>query len=102
MEGIEKEVQQLLAPGPPRTHRHSDSSGSIGSSRSASTREDGHRLGSTRSNAQRARSQLLERDVARLFTEKVEIFTKLEYTQVDLLFSGIALSVEVRACISQW
>lgn len=82
VERLEGEVQQLLITGPPRTHRHTDSSGSIGSSRSTSTREESHRGGGSRSNAQRARSQLLERDVARLFTEKVEVFTKLEYTQV--------------------
>jgi hypothetical protein len=41
------------------------------------------------SNRSNARSQLLERDVARLFTEKVEIFTKLEYNQVSLPGSNI-------------
>lgn len=96
-------MQQLLPSGPPRTHRRSDSSGSIGSSRSASVREDGHRVLSTRANA---RSQLLERDVARLFTEKVEIFTKLEYTQVclsethlDLEFKSLSVCLQVESTI---
>jgi hypothetical protein len=36
----------------------------------------------------RARNQLLERDVAKLFTERVEIFTKLEFNQVNITVQG--------------
>ncbi|KAJ0051669.1 hypothetical protein Pint_00870 [Pistacia integerrima] len=36
----------------------------------------------SRSNTQRARSQLLETHLAKLFKQKVEIFTKVEYTQI--------------------
>jgi len=89
VEILEGEVQQLLDPGSTRTHRHTDSSGSIGSSRSASTREDGYSGTSHRSNmSHRARNQLLERDVAKLFTERVEIFTKLEFNQVNITVPG--------------
>ncbi|KAG0580912.1 hypothetical protein KC19_4G210000 [Ceratodon purpureus] len=91
VERLQAETQQLLPPGPHRTHRRSDSSGSIGSSRSASLREDGHRLVSSRSNA---RSQLLERDVARLFTEKVEIFTKLEYNQPWVISTVVKMTLK--------
>ncbi|XP_024390058.1 vacuolar protein sorting-associated protein 51 homolog [Physcomitrium patens] len=91
VERIQIEVKQLLPPGPRRTHRHSDSSGSIGSTRSASIREDGHRVASSRSNA---RSQLLERDVARLFTEKVEIFTKLEYNQPWVISTVVKMTLK--------
>lgn len=37
----------------------------------------------SKSNTQRARSQLLETHLAKLFKQKVEIFTKVEFTQVS-------------------
>jgi len=77
LEVIVKEVKQILPQGR-RKHRRTDSNGSSASSRSNPLREE--KLG--RSNTQRARSQLLETHLAKLFKQKVEIFTKVEYTQV--------------------
>jgi hypothetical protein len=77
LEVIGNEVKQILPQGI-RKHRRTDSNGSSVSSRSNPLREE--KLG--RSNTQRARSQLLETHLAKLFKQKVEIFTKIEYTQV--------------------
>lgn len=57
------EVKQVLDPGTSRTHRRSDSTGSTSSSRSNPMREDRSNRSSL---SQRARSRLLERDVAKL------------------------------------
>lgn len=70
-------MKQILPQGV-RKHRRSESNGSTASSRSNPLREDKM----TRSNTQRARSQLLETHLAKLFKQKVEIFTKVEFTQV--------------------
>ncbi|KAG2402532.1 Vacuolar protein [Vigna angularis] len=89
LEGIVKEVKQILPQGR-RKHRRTDSNGSSASSRSNPLREE--KLG--RSNTQRARSQLLETHLAKLFKQKVEIFNKVEYTQesvVTTLFLRIPL-----------
>lgn len=76
---MEREVKQMLPGGVSRKHGRSDSAGStVSSARSSSLRED--KL--SRSHTQRARSQLLESHLAKLFKQKMEIFTKLEYTQV--------------------
>lgn len=85
LEVIHNEVKQILPQGI-RKHRRTDSNGSSVSSRSNPLREE--KLG--RSNTQRARSQLLETHLAKLFKQKVEIFTKIEYTQV---LSGIILVI---------
>lgn len=77
LEAIVNEVKQILPRGI-RKHHRTDSNGSSVSSRSNPLREE--KLG--RSNTQRARSQLLETHLAKLFKQKVEIFTKVEYTQV--------------------
>lgn len=76
---MEVEVQQVLVRGSTQKHRHSDSTGSTNSSRSNRIRDDR----SSRLSTQRARNRLLESHVAKLFKQKVEIFTKLEYTQVQ-------------------
>lgn len=68
----------MLPEGIQRKHRRSDSSGSTISSRSNPLRDD--RM--VRSNTQQARSQLLESHLAKLFKQKMEIFTKVEHTQV--------------------
>lgn len=78
MEAVGAEVKQILPHGAIRKHRRSDSNGSTTSSRSNPMREDKI----SRSNTQRARSQLLETHLAKLFKQKMEIFTKIEYTQV--------------------
>ncbi|WJX19843.1 Vacuolar protein sorting-associated protein 51 [Trifolium repens] len=80
LEVIGKEVKQILPQGI-RKHRRTDSNGSSVSSRSNPLREE--KLG--RSNTQRARSQLLETHLAKLFKQKVEIFTKIEYTQESVV-----------------
>jgi len=74
------EVKQIL-PQDLTKHRRADSNGSSASSRSNSFREEKEKL--SRSNIQKGRSQqLLETHLAKLFKQKVEIFTKVEYTQV--------------------
>ncbi|KAK9101730.1 hypothetical protein Sjap_018984 [Stephania japonica] len=86
---IGTEVQQILPHGI-RKHRRSDSNGSTASSRSNPIRED--RI--TRSNAQRARSQLLETHLAKLFKQKMEIFTKVDYTQESVISTIMKLCLK--------
>ncbi|KAH7279278.1 hypothetical protein KP509_37G013400 [Ceratopteris richardii] len=88
---MSREVKQLLDPGTVRTHGRSDSTGSAGSSRSNPLREE--RSGRT-SVSQRARSRLLERDIAKLFKQKIEIFTKLEFTQTSVISTVIKLCLK--------
>nr|ATG70778.1 VPS51 unhinged vacuolar protein sorting 51 [Cupressus gigantea] len=78
---MEVEVQQVLVRGSTQKHRRSDSTGSTNSSRSNRIRDDR----SSRLSTQRARNRLLESHVAKLFKQKVEIFTKLEYTQESVI-----------------
>ncbi|KAL2236589.1 UNVERIFIED_CONTAM: Vacuolar protein sorting-associated protein 51 [Sesamum indicum] len=75
---IGTEVKQLLPQSLHHKHRRTNSNGSTASSRSSTLRDD--KL--IRSNIQKARSQLLESHLAKLFKQKMEIFTKLEHTQV--------------------
>ncbi|KAL0391180.1 UNVERIFIED_CONTAM: Vacuolar protein sorting-associated protein 51 [Sesamum calycinum] len=75
---IGTEVKQLLPQSLHHKHRRTNSNGSTASSRSSTLRDD--KL--SRSNIQKARSQLLESHLAKLFKQKMEIFTKLEHTQV--------------------
>ncbi|KAJ7541180.1 hypothetical protein O6H91_10G049200 [Diphasiastrum complanatum] len=91
VEAIEAEVQQVLEPGIVRMHRRSDSTGSAGSTRSNTTREDRN---SRSSISQRVRSRLLERDVAKLFKQRIEIFTKPEYTQVSVISTIIKMCLK--------
>ncbi|URE29427.1 Dor1-like family [Musa troglodytarum] len=81
LEAVGIEVRQILPQGLVRRHRHSDSTGSTNSSRSNATRED--KL--TRTNTQRVRSQFLESHLAKLFEQKMEIFTKVQYTQESVI-----------------
>ncbi|KAE8009362.1 hypothetical protein FH972_005802 [Carpinus fangiana] len=89
LEAIEREVKQILPQGL-RRHRRNDSNGSTTSSRSNPLREE--RL--SRSNTQRARSQLLETHLAKLFKQKVEIFTKVEYTQESVVTTVVKLCLK--------
>lgn len=89
LEAIECEVKQILPQGL-RRHRRNDSNGSTTSSRSNPLREE--RL--SRSNTQRARSQLLETHLAKLFKQKVEIFTKVEYTQESVVTTVVKLCLK--------
>jgi len=87
--GVVSEVKQIL-PGLIRRHRHSDSTGSTTSSRSNPMREDML----NRSNTNRARSQFLENHLAKLFEQKMEIFTKVEYTQESVISTVLKLCLK--------
>lgn len=78
LKAIGAEARQILPQNHLRKHRRADSNGSTTSSRSNPLRDD--RM--SRSNTQRARSHLLESHLAKLFKQKMEIFTKVEFTQV--------------------
>ncbi|KAH7863328.1 hypothetical protein Vadar_016148 [Vaccinium darrowii] len=81
LEAIGTEVKQILPQGLHRKHRRTDSNGSTTSSRSNPLRDD--RM--IRSSTQRGRSQLLETHLAKLFKQKMEIFTKVEHTQESVI-----------------
>ncbi|PQQ13923.1 vacuolar protein sorting-associated protein 51 homolog [Prunus yedoensis var. nudiflora] len=89
LEVIRSEVKQILPEGI-RRHRRADSNGSTASSRSNPLREE--KL--SRSNTQRARSQLLETHLAKLFKQKVEIFTKVEFTQESVVTTLVKLCLK--------
>ncbi|XP_010679379.2 vacuolar protein sorting-associated protein 51 homolog [Beta vulgaris subsp. vulgaris] len=93
LEGVLSEVKQLLPEGPTRKHRRADSmsNGSTTSSRSNPLRDD--RL-LARSNTQKARSQLLETHLAKLFKQKMEIFTKVDATQDSVLTTIVKLCLK--------
>ncbi|KAL8522713.1 hypothetical protein ACS0TY_012884 [Phlomoides rotata] len=84
------EVKQILPQGLNHKHRRTNSNGSTTSSRSNPLRDD--KL--NRSNTQRARSQLLESHLAKLFKQKMEIFTKVEHTQESVLTTIVKLSLK--------
>ncbi|XP_047310599.1 vacuolar protein sorting-associated protein 51 homolog [Impatiens glandulifera] len=84
------EVKQILPQGLKRKHRRTDSNGSTASSRSNPLRDDKI----TRSNTQKARSQLLETHLAKLFKQKMEIFTKVEHTQDSVLTTILKLCLK--------
>lgn len=90
LKGIADEVKQILPQGLQRRHHRTDSNGSTTSSRSNPLRED--KL--SRSSTQKARSQLLETHLAKLFKQKVEIFTKVEYTQESVITTIVKLSLK--------
>ncbi|KAK4738007.1 hypothetical protein R3W88_001704 [Solanum pinnatisectum] len=87
LDTILNEVKQILPEGLQPKHRRTDSNGSTTSSRSNPLRDD--RL--VRSNTQKARSQLLESHLAKLFKQKMEIFTKVEHTQESVITTIIKL-----------
>lgn len=90
LEAIRTEVKQILPQGLHRKHHRTDSNGSTTSSRSNPLRDDKI----TRSNTQRARSQLLESHLAKLFKQKMEIFTKVEYTQESVVTTVVKLCLK--------
>ncbi|KAL6978310.1 Vacuolar protein sorting-associated protein 51 [Sarracenia purpurea var. burkii] len=90
LETIGTEVKQVLPGGLHRRHRRADSNGSTTSSRSNPLRDD--RI--IRSHAQRARSQLLETHLAKLFKQKMEIFTKVEHTQDSVVTTIVKLCLK--------
>ncbi|KAH0451037.1 hypothetical protein IEQ34_021729 [Dendrobium chrysotoxum] len=90
LDGVVAEVRQVLQRGLTRRHRRSDSNGSTNSSRSNPLREDKF----SRSNTQRAKSQFLESHLAKLFEQKMEIFTKVEYTQESVVSTVVKLCLK--------
>ncbi|MCD9638523.1 Vacuolar protein sorting-associated protein 51 [Datura stramonium] len=90
LDSIFKEVKGILPEGLKRKHRRTDSSGSTTSSRSNPLRDD--RM--VRSNTQKARSQLLESHLAKLFKQKMEIFTKVEHTQESVITTIVKLCLK--------
>ncbi|GFZ13797.1 Vps51/Vps67 family (components of vesicular transport) protein [Actinidia rufa] len=90
LEAIGTEVKQILPQGLHRNHRRTDSNGSTNSSRSNPLRDDKI----LRSNTQRARSQLLETHLAKLFKQKMEIFTKVEHTQESVVTTIVKLCLK--------
>eukprot|EP00262_Sarcandra_glabra_P003248 TRINITY_DN1386_c0_g1_i1.p1 TRINITY_DN1386_c0_g1~~TRINITY_DN1386_c0_g1_i1.p1 ORF type:complete len:232 (-),score=32.32 TRINITY_DN1386_c0_g1_i1:75-713(-) len=90
LEAIGTELGQIFPRGLIRRHRRSDSTGSTTSSRSNPMRDD--RI--SRTNTQRARSQLLESHLAKLFKQKMEIFTKVEYTHESVLSNIVKLCLK--------
>ncbi|KAI7731600.1 hypothetical protein M8C21_000472 [Ambrosia artemisiifolia] len=77
---VGSEVKQILPQGLTRRHSRTESNGSTSSSRSNQLRDN-------RSNTNRARSQLLETHLAKLFKQKMEIFTKIEHTQESVVMT---------------
>ncbi|KAF5811040.1 putative vacuolar protein sorting-associated protein [Helianthus annuus] len=77
---VGSEVKQILPQGLTRRHSRTESNGSTSSSRSNPLRDN-------RSNTNRARSQLLETHLAKLFKQKMEIFTKVEHTQESVVMT---------------
>ncbi|KAJ6940825.1 hypothetical protein NC651_006839 [Populus alba x Populus x berolinensis] len=90
LEAVGTEAKQILPHGVLRKHRRSESNGSSASSRSNSLRDDKM----SRSNTHRARSQLLEKHLAKLFKQKVEIFTKTEYTRESVVTTVVKLCLK--------
>ncbi|XP_010519952.1 PREDICTED: vacuolar protein sorting-associated protein 51 homolog [Tarenaya hassleriana] len=89
---IGKQVKQILPQGTFRKHRRSDSNGSNTTTSSRSNPLQNDRM--ARSNSQRARSQLFETHLAKLFKQKVEIFTKVEFTQESVVTTIVKLSLK--------
>ncbi|RWR94284.1 vacuolar protein sorting-associated protein 51 [Cinnamomum micranthum f. kanehirae] len=90
LEAVRTEVIQNLPHGVVRKHHRSESTGSTTSSRSNPMRDDKM----TRSNTQRGRSQLLESHLAKLFKQKMEIFTKVEHTQESVVSTIVKLCLK--------
>jgi hypothetical protein len=90
LEAIGLEVKQILPQGLQRKHHRAESTGSGTSSRSNPLRDD--KL--TRSNTHKARSQLLETHLAKLFKQKMEIFTKVEHTQESVITTIVKLCLK--------
>lgn len=91
LEGVLSEVKQILPQGATRKHRRADSTGSTASSRSNPLRDD---RSLSRSNTQKARSQLLETHLAKLFKQKMEIFTKVDSTQDSVVTTIVKLCLK--------
>ncbi|ESQ37854.1 hypothetical protein EUTSA_v10028443mg [Eutrema salsugineum] len=92
LEEVGKEVKQILPQGTFRKHKRSDSNGSNTTTSSRSNTLHNDKM--ARSNSQRARSQLFETHLAKLFKQKVEIFTKVEFTQESVVTTTVKLCLK--------
>ncbi|XP_010422649.1 PREDICTED: vacuolar protein sorting-associated protein 51 homolog [Camelina sativa] len=92
LEEVGKEVKQVLPQGTFRKHKRTDSNGSNTTTSSRSNTLHNDKM--TRSNSQRARSQLFETHLAKLFKQKVEIFTKVEFTQESVVTTTVKLCLK--------
>ncbi|CAN8308731.1 unnamed protein product [Cochlearia groenlandica] len=92
LEEVGKEVKQILPQGTFRKHKRSDSNGSNTTTSSLSNTFHNDKM--ARSNSQRARSQLFETHLAKLFKQKVEIFTKVEFTQESVVTTAVKLCLK--------
>eukprot|EP00850_Spirogloea_muscicola_P023876 SM000399S14702 [mRNA] locus=s399:17632:22948:- [translate_table: standard] len=98
---MEDDVQQLLEPGPRRLHSNSRATGDNSAGSSVRTREgerwrdvgDGRERGEAEGGS-RARTKLLERDVAKLFAQKLELFKKLEDNQASVVSTVVKLGLK--------
>ncbi|XP_058740452.1 vacuolar protein sorting-associated protein 51 homolog [Vicia villosa] len=87
------EVKEILPHGMQKQHHRVDSNGSSNLSLSRSNSIPEEIL--SRSNTQKGRSQqLFETHLAKLFKQKVEIFTKVEYTQESVIMTMVKLCLK--------
>ncbi|KAH8944281.1 hypothetical protein BDL97_13G101800 [Sphagnum fallax] len=80
---LEAELHQLLDPGHPRINpgmKHSDHAGPS----QVASKGDIYRVS-------QSKSKLWERDIAKLFTRRIELFTKVEYTQASVVSAVVKL-----------
>ncbi|CAK9202426.1 unnamed protein product [Sphagnum troendelagicum] len=80
---LEAELHQLLDPGHPRINPGTKHSDHAGPSQVAS-KGDIYRVS-------QSKSKLWERDIAKLFTRRIELFTKVEYTQASVVSAVVKL-----------
>ncbi|KAL7618767.1 hypothetical protein Lser_V15G01425 [Lactuca serriola] len=93
---VGREVKQILGEGggAVRKHARTESNGSTSSSRSNTNTNTTTNTNTNRSNTNRARSQLLETHLAKLFKQKMEIFTKVQHTQESVVMSIVKLCLK--------
>ncbi|KAH9544148.1 hypothetical protein CY35_13G103000 [Sphagnum magellanicum] len=80
---LEAELHQLFDPGHPRINpgmKHSDHAGPS----QVASKGDIYRVS-------QSKSKLWERDIAKLFTRRIELFTKVEYTQASVVSAVVKL-----------
>ncbi|CAH1453388.1 unnamed protein product [Lactuca virosa] len=94
---VGREVKHILGEGGGvmRKHARTESNGSTSSSRNnTNTTNNNNNNNNNRSNTNRARSQLLETHLAKLFKQKMEIFTKVQHTQESVVMSIVKLCLK--------
>ncbi|CAI6004120.1 unnamed protein product [Closterium sp. NIES-64] len=114
VESVEDSVEQLLEPGAERSRTSRGGSGSsYGKSRGSAGSGTGgvgggggggggrSGMGGGQKERGGTRGRVLERDVAKLFKQRVEIFTKLEFTQVSVMAKVVKLTLKsFQECVS--